>query len=329
MKLHIFLPVNSLFFLVFGFLACAGSLYAQRIVSYDDFTPVAGQSVYSLGYGWVTDWQEINDDNNEATGDIRYSLFAEYLVFENLDMGKWAIRDFDLSTVDCNYELELSFGYQGWNLAWDESLDVFLYDSNGQKLFLTRIDNSANTTVQNEFFFVSKYFSVAFKDLTIPAGFSMDDLQGLWFEHSGEGGSSWGGGWGGGGLHMVKIDEVTLTAVNEVSVDVAPADQVVFAGDDATFSVAASNVDTYRWQVSSDNGATWVDIDEVSNPSSITDTLVLTDVQVSGQDERYRVLVSNSANVCQPESSGEAVLQVRVGMVITNRNKTYRVSRGG
>lgn len=317
------------FVLIFGL----SPLYGQRIVSYDDLTPPAdttGVNFYSFGYGWLNDWQENNDDNDDFTGDLRYSWYGEYLVLEYLDLDTFFSRDFDLSSVDCNYDLEISFGYHASRLDWNESMDVFLYDSEGDEVFLRRVDRNANTDFNTFTQGTPIEFTIMLKDIPglSTSDFDIELLQGIRLKHS-----LVGGEWTDGGSNfnrpIVKVDNVVLTAYNEVAVLSAPSDVLAFVGDNVVFSVTTENVDTYQWQESVDDGVTWVDIDGSVNSSAITDTLLISDVQVAPVNVRYRVLVSNSASPCIPEMSAQALLDVRVGTVITNRTKTYRVNSGG
>ena len=120
----------------------------------------------------------------------------------------------------------------------------------------------------------------------------------------------------------------TITVVN-ISVNSQPADQVVVTGTQAQFSVTTTNADTFQWQVSTNGGGSFSNI--VNGPEYAgTDTATLTVLwpQISMNSYRYRVLVSRSGSGCDEIISSQAVLNVNVRSVITNRKITYRVNRG-
>ncbi len=88
-----------------------------------------------------------------------------------------------------------------------------------------------------------------------------------------------------------------------------PADQSVTAPASASFTAAASGVPTpaWQWQLSSDSGATWANINGATAASYTTPATTLAD---SGK--RYRALASNSAGTA---NSGAAVLAVTAAPV--------------
>lgn len=71
-----------------------------------------------------------------------------------------------------------------------------------------------------------------------------------------------------------------------------PVDQRVAAGDDATFEAEAASIEatTVVWQVSTDDGETWADLDEETSTS-----LVVAAVSVEQSGLRYRAVFTNSA----------------------------------
>jgi hypothetical protein len=79
-----------------------------------------------------------------------------------------------------------------------------------------------------------------------------------------------------------------------------PANQVVCLGNQAVFSVVASNTRGFQWQRLS--GAAWVNLQGETNA-----TLVLNNVAQAMNGNRYRVIISG---VCTPLISGEATLTV-------------------
>ncbi len=107
-----------------------------------------------------------------------------------------------------------------------------------------------------------------------------------------------------------------------------PVDQTSFAGSNVVFSVAASDVDTYQWQVSTDGGTTFSDIFNGPEYSGTgTANLTVNSVDVNKNNYRYRALVTNSSASCPYETSMAAILTVRVRTVVTNRRITHRVKK--
>jgi hypothetical protein len=70
-----------------------------------------------------------------------------------------------------------------------------------------------------------------------------------------------------------------------------PADQSVLAGTTATFTVVASNAISYQWQISTDSGSSFSDINSATAASYTT---AATEVADSGT--QYRVVVSGAGN---------------------------------
>ncbi|MEO9891737.1 MAG: hypothetical protein ABJF52_04385, partial [Aurantibacter sp.] len=122
----------------------------------------------------------------------------------------------------------------------------------------------------------------------------------------------------------------TAISVTEESLSVANIgpNQNVFVNQDATFTVSTANADTYQWQVSTDGGLTFVNIsDGVEYSGTQTTTLLVSSVQLVKDQFLYRVNASLSGSSCNPTSSNNAVLNVRVRTVITNRRITHRVKK--
>ncbi|MGN6555264.1 MAG: LamG-like jellyroll fold domain-containing protein, partial [Verrucomicrobiota bacterium] len=100
--------------------------------------------------------------------------------------------------------------------------------------------------------------------------------------------------------------EVSGTIQNQspVTITAQPADQVVCAGDTATFSVAVSDGTgvSYLWQYSLNGGSTWTDI-----PTATTASYTTVPVADTDNGTQYRVLVINS---CASVPSDAATLNV-------------------
>jgi hypothetical protein len=121
--------------------------------------------------------------------------------------------------------------------------------------------------------------------------------------------------------------EQTIT-VAPFTIDTQPTNQTVVIGNNGSFNVSASNVDTYQWEVSTDGGSNFAPIIDGSEYSG-TQTATLTVLSPDSNKDGYlfRVLVSNSGGSCTPLTSDEATLTMKAGRVITNRGVTYRVNK--
>ena len=75
-------------------------------------------------------------------------------------------------------------------------------------------------------------------------------------------------------------------------ISVQPVSQAVCAGSTVTFSVTASNVSSYQWQLSSNGGTTYTNIIGANSPSY---SLLIT--FVSQNSYRFRVILMNQCNV--------------------------------
>lgn len=92
---------------------------------------------------------------------------------------------------------------------------------------------------------------------------------------------------------------ITITQPGAIVINNQPEDVVLVEGNNTMFSVVASNVEEYQWQVSSD-GTNW---DDISNGGTVpsytgvtTNTLNITGMPLSYDGYKYRVLLSNGDN---------------------------------
>ncbi|WP_350294070.1 hypothetical protein [uncultured Croceitalea sp.] len=110
------------------------------------------------------------------------------------------------------------------------------------------------------------------------------------------------------------------------SISSQPIDAQTCPGCNATFTVTASNTNTYQWQFF--NGTTWVNLTDTGIYSNTaTATLTITSPTTSNNGDQYRVVVSNSSFSCITETSNTVILSISVSKVITNRRITYRVKK--
>ena len=82
------------------------------------------------------------------------------------------------------------------------------------------------------------------------------------------------------------------TQVTTPTISVQPTGQTVTAGNPATFAVTASDVQSYQWQQSTDNGGNWTDI---SDATSASYTINSTTISMSGY--QYRCVVKSASGV--------------------------------
>ncbi len=100
------------------------------------------------------------------------------------------------------------------------------------------------------------------------------------------------------------VGPYTVTISNLPEITDQPDNINVANGDNATFSVTATNTVSYQWQVSTDGGSSW------SNTGTDSPTLNVLGVNLSMLGNIYRVIVSNS---CGDTLSDEAILFVYSG----------------
>ncbi|WP_421801115.1 PA14 domain-containing protein [Flagellimonas sp.] len=124
------------------------------------------------------------------------------------------------------------------------------------------------------------------------------------------------------------LDLEQTIMVTPYTISTQPTDQTVVVGDNGSFSVVATNVDTYQWEVSTDGGSNFATIsDGLEYTGTQTASLTLNTPDSNFNGYIYRVLVSNSGGTCTPLTSNEATLTMKTGRVITNRGVTYRVNK--
>lgn len=96
-----------------------------------------------------------------------------------------------------------------------------------------------------------------------------------------------------------------------------PVNKIVCENSSTQFSVSTFFVDTYQWQVSTNNGSTWSNISNSGVYSgATTNKLTLSNVPLSYNGNWYQCLISNECSV-SPYVSNTAVLSVDAGPGIT------------
>ncbi|MBA4745836.1 MAG: hypothetical protein H2058_11320 [Muricauda sp.] len=120
--------------------------------------------------------------------------------------------------------------------------------------------------------------------------------------------------------------EQTIT-ITPFTISSQPTDQTVVMGNNGSFSVTVTNVDTYQWEISTDGGSNFAPISDGAEYSGTqTANLSVNSPDTSKNGYIFRVLASNSTGSCSPITSDQASLTVKTGRVITNRGVTYRVN---
>jgi hypothetical protein len=103
-----------------------------------------------------------------------------------------------------------------------------------------------------------------------------------------------------------NVATLTVTGISTPpAITTQPANVTVCSGTNATFSVTATgNGNSYNWQVSTDNGASWNNVTPVATGT----TLTLNAVTTALNNNRYRVQITNTAG--NVTSNGNATLTV-------------------
>ncbi|WP_318343973.1 PA14 domain-containing protein [Flagellimonas baculiformis] len=124
------------------------------------------------------------------------------------------------------------------------------------------------------------------------------------------------------------LDVQQTITVTPFAITTQPANQSIIVGANGSFSVTASGVDTYQWEVSTDGGSSFAPISDGAEYSgSQTANLTVTAPDTGKNGYVFRVLVSNSSASCDALTSNGAMLTLSVGTLITNRKITYRVNK--
>ncbi|ASV30276.1 hypothetical protein [Maribacter cobaltidurans] len=93
------------------------------------------------------------------------------------------------------------------------------------------------------------------------------------------------------------------------AITVQPTDTNTCLNGDTSFSVTASDTDTYQWQLF--NGSTWDDLTDTGiHSGTSTATLTITNAQLTDNGNQYRVQVLHTAYVCGGKTSNTVTLTV-------------------
>lgn len=116
-----------------------------------------------------------------------------------------------------------------------------------------------------------------------------------------------------------------ITAIDDAIVNVFPLPQIsshplnasVKQGADTSFIVQVNGNNTYKWQVSMDNGNTWNDLANNATYSGVnTNLLLLTNTLLSMDDYQYKCVITNTNN-CSVESNIAILNVIQVPPIVT------------
>jgi hypothetical protein len=122
-------------------------------------------------------------------------------------------------------------------------------------------------------------------------------------------------------------NSISATVLSGVTITTQPSDQQGMPGSTSIFSITASGVSAYQWQVSTDGGFNYSDLSDGAKYSG-SQTGVLQVSNIGNQDNGniFRVQIQASSAGCPLVASDPAVLNVVVTSVISNRRITFRVN---
>ncbi|NNK10486.1 MAG: hypothetical protein HKP08_04005 [Flavobacteriaceae bacterium] len=120
---------------------------------------------------------------------------------------------------------------------------------------------------------------------------------------------------------------VTVTEDTPATATMGP-DQTEWVGNNAVFSISATNANQYQWQMSTNGGSSYSDISDGTDYTGTQSTvLTVRAVQVNMNGHLYRAVVSNTMSSCPAITTFAAQLNVNVRTVISNRQQTFRVNQ--
>ncbi|MFN8289735.1 MAG: M36 family metallopeptidase [Chitinophagaceae bacterium] len=112
---------------------------------------------------------------------------------------------------------------------------------------------------------------------------------------------------------VINSNCATVTVITPVIISQQPVNTEVCSGSNASFNVTASSNQAinYQWQVSTDGGTTWTNVNNTGVYSGATTaTLSITGAQTAMSNNRYRCLLSTNACL-NPVITSVALLTVR------------------
>ncbi len=127
---------------------------------------------------------------------------------------------------------------------------------------------------------------------------------------------------------MILTSAAILTVQTPPTVTINPRSQTVVAGQTATFTAAADGnpSPTVQWQISTDSGATWINLSDGTNISgSASNTLTLTNVLPSQYGDEYRAVFTSTTGTA---STSAASLTVQFAPIVETSPSSLAVTVG-
>jgi uncharacterized membrane protein YgcG len=128
-------------------------------------------------------------------------------------------------------------------------------------------------------------------------------------------------------LGLLMLFSAAVLRADDATIIAHPTSRTVTAGQNATFTIAASGnpAPTYQWQ-SSSNGTTWTNLANTSPYSGVTSAmLTITGASASLNGRQYRCVVSNSQG---DTTSDVATLTVNPNPIITTQPVSQTINVG-
>lgn len=119
---------------------------------------------------------------------------------------------------------------------------------------------------------------------------------------------------------QTRIVTFTVQPGTAPTITAQPSSVALCAGGNASFSVTATGAASYQWQVSTDGGATYINV-----PGEVAAGLTINNVTALQTNYRYRVLVNSQCGVA---TSNAAILTVQTAPVITTQPQDVVVCVG-
>ena len=112
----------------------------------------------------------------------------------------------------------------------------------------------------------------------------------------------------------VNSSAAILTIGNALLINTQPVNAVICDGGNASYSITATNANSYQWQLSTDGGVTYTNLANAGIYSNTTTaTLNITGVTVAMNNYRYRCI---ALGICPSVNSNSALLTVNIPPVL-------------
>jgi gliding motility-associated-like protein len=120
---------------------------------------------------------------------------------------------------------------------------------------------------------------------------------------------------GSGGYTIPNINYITSAPI---SISVQPADKSVCEAQNWTFTLTSNIVNTYQWQLSTDNGTTWTNIiNNATYSGAMMASLTVSNVSPSMTGYKYRVFLNKNGNSCGLYSNAATLTTYALPVITT------------